>query len=312
MIKIIESFYNGSDLLGDWKLSSHDIPDKDWFYSPDSRFYIHYKEFENKSFYFVFYNDYIYLNMVFLRFLLILIILTTTSLIYAQDVQVIGHRGAMGHAPENTITSVKKALMFDIDAIEIDVFRCLTGEIVVFHDKILSKLTNGKGNIENKTLTQLRKLKVMGTDSIPTLEEVISVINGKVNLNIELKGKNTAKGVLEIMQQSVLTGKWENHQLYVSSFDWDELREFRELTNQFRIAVLTDLNPIDAIPIAKELNAFAINPNHKKLSYNIVKEIQLNGFKVLTWTVNDTNRISKLISWGVDAIITDYPEYVIR
>jgi|TARA_X000000368_G_C22865758_1_gene638607 glycerophosphoryl diester phosphodiesterase len=250
--------------------------------------------------------------MVFLRFLLILIILTTTSLIYAQDVQVIGHRGAMGHAPENTITSVKKALMFDIDAIEIDVFRCLTGEIVVFHDKILSKLTNGKGNIENKTLTQLRKLKVMGTDSIPTLEEVISVINGKVNLNIELKGKNTAKGVLEIMQQSVLTGKWENHQLYVSSFDWDELREFRELTNQFRIAVLTDLNPIDAIPIAKELNAFAINPNHKKLSYNIVKEIQLNGFKVLTWTVNDTNRISKLISWGVDAIITDYPEYVIR
>ena len=60
--------------------------------------------------------------MVFLRFLLILIILTTTSLVFAQDVQVIGHRGAMGHAPENTISSVKKALMYDIDAIEIDVF----------------------------------------------------------------------------------------------------------------------------------------------------------------------------------------------
>ena len=72
------------------------------------------------------------------------------------------------------------------------------------------------------------------------------------------------------------------------------------------------LNPIDAIPIAKELKAFAINPNHKKLSYNIVKEIQLDGFKVFTWTVNDTNRISELISWGVDAIITDHPEYVIR
>ena len=250
--------------------------------------------------------------MVFLRFLLILIILMTTSHAHSQDTQVIGHRGAMGHAPENTISSVKKALMYDIDAIEIDVFRCLTGDIVVFHDKKLNKLTNGKGNIENKTLTQLRKVKVMGIDSIPTLEEVISVINGKVNLNIELKGKKTAKGVLNIMQKSVLSEKWENHQLYVSSFDWDELREFRELTNQFRIAVLTDQNPIDAIPIAKELNAFAINPNHKKLSYDIVKEIQLNGFKVFTWTVNDINRISQLISWGVDAIITDYPEYAIK
>ena len=218
----------------------------------------------------------------------------------------------MGHAPENTITSVKKALTYDVDAIEIDVFRCLTGEIVVFHDKKLSKLTNGKGNIENKTLTELRKLKVMGTDSIPTLEEVISVINGKVNLNIELKGKNTAKGVLNIMKKSVLTGNWKNHQLYVSSFDWDELREFKKLTNQFRIAVLTDDKPIDAIPIAKELNAFAINPSHQKLRYDIVQEIQLHGFKVFTWTVNDINRINKLISWKVDGIITDYPEYVIK
>ena len=250
--------------------------------------------------------------MVFLRFLLILIILTTTSLIYAQDVQVIGHRGAMGHAPENTITSVKKALMFDIDAIEIDVFRCLTGEIVVFHDKILSKLTNGKGSIENKTLTQLRKLKVMGTDSIPTLEEVISVINGKVNLNIELKGKNTAKGVLEIMQQSVLTGKWENHQLYVSSFDWDELQEFRKLTNEFGIAILTENNPLDAIPIAHDLNAFAINPKHSHLTQEKINYIQSEGFKIHTWTVNEKNRIEELISWGVDGIITDYPEYVIK
>jgi len=249
--------------------------------------------------------------MLPLRFL-ILIILTTSSLANAQDIQVIGHRGAMGHAPENTITSIKKALMFDVDAIEIDVFRCLTGEIVVFHDKKLSKLTNGKGNIENKTLTELRKLKVMETDSIPTLEEVISVINGKVSLNIELKGKNTAKGVLDIMHKSVLNGNWKNHQLYVSSFDWDELREFKKLTNQFRIAVLTDDKPIDAIPIAKELNAFAINPSHQKLTYDIIKKIQLDGFKVFTWTVNDTDRIRKLISWGVDGIITDYPEYVIK
>ncbi|NCV50432.1 MAG: hypothetical protein EBW46_12175 [Rhodobacterales bacterium] len=74
------------------------------------------------------------------------------------------------------------------------------------------------------------------------------------------------------------------NQLYVSSFDWEELRVFRKLTNQFGIAVLTENNPLTAISIAHELNAFAINPNHKKLTKNIVKQIQGEGFEVLTWT----------------------------
>ena len=70
----------------------------------------------------------------------------------AQQTQIIGYRGAMGHAPENTVLSVQKALALDVDGIEIDVFRCQSGEIVVFHDKKLNKLTNGKGRIEQKSL----------------------------------------------------------------------------------------------------------------------------------------------------------------
>ena len=104
----------------------------------------------------------------------------------AQQTQVIGHRGAMGHAPENTILSVQKALALGVDGIEVDVFRCLSGEIVVFHDKKLDKLTNGSGKIEEKTLKQLNALKVMGSEPIPTLENIIDVIDGSVQLNIEL------------------------------------------------------------------------------------------------------------------------------
>jgi glycerophosphoryl diester phosphodiesterase len=98
------------------------------------------------------------------------------------------------------------------------------------------------------------------------------------------------------------------NQLYVSSFDWEELREFRKLTNQFNVAVLTDKNPLDAIQVSHELNAFAINPNHKKLTQDIIKQIQGEGFEVLTWTVNDPIRIHELTTWGVNGIITDFPE----
>ena len=85
---------------------------------------------------------------------------------------VIGHRGAKGHVAENTLESIKKAIQLGADGIEIDVFRCLSGEIVLFHDKKLDKLTNGTGLIENTSLQELKKLKVLGTNQqIPTLNE---------------------------------------------------------------------------------------------------------------------------------------------
>ncbi len=228
----------------------------------------------------------------------------------SQQVQLFGHRGAKGHAPENTVLSVQKALTFDVDGIEIDVFRCQSGEIVVFHDKSLDKLTNGSGKIEEKTLRQLSTLKVLGSEPIPTLDKIIGVINGSARLNIELKGKNTAEGVFNIMKKAIEGGRWKADQLFVSSFDWEELRDFKKLTNEFGIAVLTDKNPLDAIPVARELNAFAINPKHSHLTQDIINDIHREGFEIHTWTVNNKNRIEELISWGVDGIITDFPEKV--
>lgn len=226
----------------------------------------------------------------------------------SQEYQLFGHRGAMGHAPENTVLSVKKALALGVDGIEIDVFRCHSGEIVVFHDKRLQKLTDGKGKIEKKTWVELQELLVMDREPIPLLTEILALVNGRVRLNVELKGKNTAEAVLEILQKAIESSSWQISQLFVSSFDWEELREFRKLTDQFGIAVLTDKNPLDAIPVAHELSAFAINPNHKKLTKDKVRQIQVEGFEVLTWTVNDATRIEELTSWGVDAIITDFPD----
>jgi glycerophosphoryl diester phosphodiesterase len=221
----------------------------------------------------------------------------------------IGHRGAMGHEPENTLASIKKAIDLGADGFEIDVFKCLSGEIVLFHDKYLDKLTDGEGLIEKKSLVDLKKLSVLGTENkIPTLEEVLNIINKQVFLNIELKGKNTAKASLELVEKFINQKKISSQNILFSSFDWNELEKLRELNSDVKIALITENDPLLAIETAKKLKAFAINPNYKDLSKKNIKIIHNNDFKIYTWTVNNKRDISKMKLLKVDGIITDFPD----
>ena len=221
----------------------------------------------------------------------------------------IGHRGAMGHEPENTLASIKKAIDLGADGFEIDVFKCLSGEIVLFHDKYLDKLTDGEGLIEKKSLSDLKKLSVLGTDNkIPTLEEVLNIINKQIFLNIELKGKNTAKASLELVEEFLNQKKISSHNILFSSFNWNELEKLRELNSDVKIALITENDPLLAIEAAKKLKAVAINPNYKDLNKENIKIIHNNDFKIYTWTVNNKRDISKIKSLKVDGIITDFPD----
>ena len=84
----------------------------------------------------------------------------------------------------------------------------------------------------------------------------------------------------------------------------------REKNLEVPIAVLTESDPLEAIPVARELNAVAINPNYRSLNAENIEEIHKAGFKIYTWTVNEPETIQKLIDLGVDGIISDYPERV--
>lgn len=221
----------------------------------------------------------------------------------------IGHRGAMGHETENTLASVKKALELDVDMIEIDVFVLKSGEVVVFHDETLDSLTNAKGNIEDFTFNELQKVTVKGGHSIPILQEVIKTINQKVPLNIELKGKNTALPSYKIVSEYLKKG-WKKSDFVISSFLWEELLTYRKLDSEQDIAVLTEENPLDALSIAKQLQAVAINPWFKNLTLEQVQIIHKEGFKVYTYTVNDPADIQKMRDWGVDGVFCNYPERV--
>jgi glycerophosphoryl diester phosphodiesterase len=222
----------------------------------------------------------------------------------------IGHRGAMGHETENTLASIQKALDLNVDMIEIDVFKITSGEIVVFHDEEIDRLTNGSGAIESLNLNAIKNLTVKGNHKIPLLIEVLDVIDHKVPVNIELKGPGTSEGVLEIINSYIENRGWSLNDFLISSFNWEELKDMRTINKDIEIAVLTEANPLDAIDIAEELDAVAINPNYMSLTKGNVSKIRNHGFKIYTWTVNDAEQISKMKSLGVDGIFTNYPERV--
>lgn len=223
---------------------------------------------------------------------------------------IIGHRGAMGYETENTLASVQKALNLGVDMIEIDVFKIRSGEIVVFHDTHVERLSNGKGPIEGYDLKSLEELKLKGGHHIPTLQEVLKQINNKIALNIELKGANTAKAVNIIMDAHIKQMGWDAGHFIISSFNWDELKSMRQVNAMVKIAVLTEEDPLGAIPIAKELDAAAINPNFKTLTQENTQAIHDEGFKVYTWTVNEPEDIEQMKQYDVDGIITNYPDRV--
>ena len=223
---------------------------------------------------------------------------------------VIGHRGAMGHETENTLASIQKAMDLGVDMVEIDVFKIQSGEIVVFHDYTVDRLTNGPGKIEEYNIFDLKKLIVRGGHKIPVLQDVLKVIDNKVALNIELKGSGTADKVNFIMNYYIEKNNWSPANFLISSFNWAELREMRKYNPNVAIAVLTEDNPLDAIPFAKELNAVAINPYFKKLDIEVANEIRDAGFKIYTWTVNEPKDIDAMKQIGVDGIITNFPERV--
>lgn len=223
---------------------------------------------------------------------------------------VVGHRGAMGHETENTIASIEKALELGVDMIEIDVFNVKSGETVVFHDDTLERLTNAGGEIEDWDYFELQKVIVEGGHKIPLLQDVLKLINHKVRLNIELKGGGTADRVNFITNYYIEKKGWSLNDFLISSFKWDELREMRRINPEIPIAILTENNPSEAISIAKELKAEAINPDFRMLNAENNLEIQEAGFKIYTWTVNEPQDIMAMKKFGVDGIITNYPERI--
>ena len=220
------------------------------------------------------------------------------------------HRGASGTFPENTLSAFRAAIDAKADMCELDVQLTRDGAVVVIHDDTVDRTTDGKGEVAELTLAELKRLDAGAKfkngavkEQIPTLDEVFAVTSGKCGLNIELKGGGLEHQVAQIMLERGAFGD-----SIVSSFDWEYLKKIQQLHFNIRIALLADDKPVDLMMNAVAMHAYAINPRWDMVTADLCKAAHERSLKVYTWTVDADARMRALMEAGVDGIMTNYPE----
>jgi glycerophosphoryl diester phosphodiesterase len=166
----------------------------------------------------------------------------------------IGHRGARGHAPENTLLSIDTGILLGADMIEFDVQRC-EHELIVIHDPRLERTTNGSGRVDERKFAYLRSLDAGQGQQVPTLQEVLDLVEARAPLNIEIKSAGgTAARVATVLREALSDG-WSPSQFLVSSFHLPELYEFKQAAPEIPIAALVCGVPLDWAACAVELGS---------------------------------------------------------
>jgi len=222
----------------------------------------------------------------------------------------IGHRGAAGHEPENTLRSFARAVELGADMVELDVHLCASGELVVIHDDKVDRTTDGSGRVGDMTLGELRTLDAGKGERIPTLDEVLATLRCRAAVDVELKGPGTAEPVYELVGGLVRRRRWALNDVLVTSFDWGMLEELRSLSDRARLGPLVHSEPSRALRFASEVRAHSVNPFHGALDAGYVREAHRLGLTVYPWTVDEAADIERVKGLGVDGVISDYPDRV--
>ncbi len=222
--------------------------------------------------------------------------------------QKIGHRGAKGYVAENTIASIEKAIQLGVDAVEIDVHVCKTGEIVVIHDSTINRTTKGQGKVRELTLSELQLVTVRGGHNIATLEEVLIFCENKCTIHIELKGKGTAVKVANIVTKYVKQTKWTYKSLLVSSFKRSKLNKVKQINPSINTGIIVSKKAFKALIQAVDDKCSAIYIALNKVKTSIVAYASSKNIQVYVWTVNKPKNITKMKSLSVNGIISDFPD----
>ena len=234
--------------------------------------------------------------------------------------QVIGHRGAAAYAPENTLAAFKKAHALGCRFVEFDVMLSVDGEPFVFHDESLRRTTTGYGEFGLVTADYLRSLdagqwfsKHFRGEKIPTLHEVLEWLGeADVQANIEIK---PYPGFVEQTTIAVLTHinrYWPQDKPLplVSSFNLEALRLCQSLAPEMPLGLLLAKWQDNWAQLADELHCYSVHLRLDAVTQARVNEIKQKGYAVCVYTVNSKRKAAKLLSWGVDAVFSDYADLI--
>lgn len=216
---------------------------------------------------------------------------------------IIGHRGAAGLAPENTLSSITAALENEVHVVELDVQTCRTGELVLHHDQSVDRMTNGRGLVRNLTFDDLKRLKVRN-ETIPSLAEALKAVSGRVVLDIKSHGTGIALAEFlhsqsqQMLDRMIITSRFKN-----------ELRTVQKAHPSIERGLVTfGLNPY-GIRWAKENGVSFLSVPDIWLRKPYVDACHRLGMKVFTYPFGHRRamKTEKLQKLGVDGAFFNYP-----
>ncbi|MFD4985090.1 glycerophosphodiester phosphodiesterase [Streptomyces sp. NPDC058374] len=213
----------------------------------------------------------------------------------------IGHRGAMGHEPENTLRSFVRAERAGVDLIELDLHLSKDGALVVMHDAEVDRTTDGRGPIAEKTLAELRELDAGKGERVPVFEEVLEAVDAPIQA--EIKDVAAARALAEVLGERRLTDRVE-----VISFHDEALAETSRLLPGVRTALVASRYGPDVVDRALAVGATALVLNLRRLTLEIAQRAHKADLRFFTWTVNTEEQLRLALAFGADGVTTDLPE----
>ena len=206
----------------------------------------------------------------------------------------IAHRGIYNNTdiPENSISAFKKAIKYNYP-IELDVQLTKDNILVVFHDKNLKRMTNSDKTVNELTYTQLKNLKLLNTNqTIPTLEQVLNLVNGKIDIYIEIKATKRINKICNVLNEQLRQYSY-NH--IIQSFNFKVISWFKKNNPSIYRGLLMNKKLYNSF-LGKIIIKYC-NPNFLSISKKYVDEYELNCFynkyNIIIWTIKDYNEIKK-------------------
>ncbi|MDI3547141.1 MAG: glycerophosphoryl diester phosphodiesterase [Halanaerobiales bacterium] len=232
---------------------------------------------------------------------------------------IIGHRGAMGSAPENTAISFRKALAAGADGVEFDVHMTKDNRLVVIHDERIDRTTDGRGWVKDLTLEEIKGVDAgsyygpeFAGQRILTLEETLEIVKESRIINIELKNGPIFYPGLEERVIKVITDFRIKEKVIISSFNHYSIHKVKQIAPEVKCGLLYMAGLYQPWEYARNLGVEAIHPYFAGIIPEIVTRCHDHKIEVNVFGVNDEGLLTKMIKLGVDMLITDYPEKALR
>jgi glycerophosphoryl diester phosphodiesterase len=236
------------------------------------------------------------------------------------SIQVVGHRGAAGVAPENTMPSFEAAWAAGVAWVETDVRLTRDGVPVLLHDATLERTTTGEDRVSDLSWTEVLQVdagarfgSAFAGTLMPRLEQLLEAAAGRSSVLIELKAESVRPDLLVERVLAAVEAADAAGWVRLISFEPDLLERVHRAAGSGRIPTgLISSRDEGLVDTAAKLGCTAVHPGHSALSPVLAASARAAGLRVNTWTLNDPERVLNAMAMGVDEITTDFPAMVVE